>query len=472
MSKAPIVVILDLYYNNIKVYLIFMKLTFCGGARMVTGANYLLESKKGEKFLIDCGLEQGSHYAERQNFKLFPYDPSEITAVFITHSHLDHIGRLPKLIKDGFKGKVFSTPPTKVFAQLILEDSEEILKKEAEREGLDELYTLKDIEKLMACWETVDYHQEIFLGSLVVRFLNSGHILGSSFIEISVEGKNLVFSGDLGNTPPPLIKSLEYLEEGDYCLVESTYGNRIHEPTAALRDLLEDVIEDTIKAGGTLMIPAFAMERTQDLLFHLNELVENKRLPKVPVFVDSPLAIKLSQAYQGFREYFNEETNRFLMIDHTLFNFPGLKKTLTVEESKTINSVPPPKVIIAGSGMSHGGRILHHEFRYLPDPKSTILFIGYQAKGSLGRQILDGAKTVKIFGEEVPVKVQARTISGYSAHADQLQILEWLKPMRFTLKKVFVVQGEEEQSLPLAQKIKDNLAVNAEVPFPAETVML
>jgi len=457
---------------EILITIVFMKLSFYGGARKVTGANYLLESNKGEKFLIDCGLEQGSYYAERQNFEPFPYSPSEIKAVFVTHSHLDHIGRLPKLVKDGFKGKIFSTPPTRVFSRLILEDSEEILKKEAEREKLDYLYSKKDIETLMNYWEKVEYHQEIDLGSLKAKFFNSGHILGSSFIEISLEDKNLIFSGDLGNTPAPIIKPLEYLEEGDYCLVESTYGNQIHQKGIELLDLLEDVIEDTVKAGGTLIIPAFAMERTQDLLFHLNELVKNKRIPTVPIFVDSPLAIKLSEAYQQFQTYFNEETEKFLKIDHHLFDFPGLKKTLSVEESKTINSVPPPKVIIAGSGMSHGGRILHHELRYLPDPKNTILFIGYQAKGSLGRRILDGEKSVKILGEEVFVRAQIKTISGYSAHADQDQILEWLKPMRFSLKKVFVVQGEEEQALPLAQKIKDFLAVASEVPFNGQTVVL
>ncbi|MBI2591755.1 MAG: MBL fold metallo-hydrolase [Candidatus Brennerbacteria bacterium] len=448
-----------------------MKLIFYGGAKIVTGANYFLESN-GFKILIDCGLQQGSNYSERQNFEPFPYNPADISAVFVTHAHIDHTGRLPKLYKDGFRGKVYSTFPTKDFSRLLLEDSEHILRQEAERFHKPPLYSLNDVNGLINVWEGVEYHKKIKIGPFEITFYDAGHILGSAFILVEAEGKKIVFSGDLGNSPPPIIRPTEQLENADYAVMESTYGGRLHEPPAERKEALEDAIEDTVKAGGVLLIPAFAMERTQHLLFELNDLVEHGRIPKAPVFIDSPLAIKLTDVYQKYVKYWNEEAVKQTHSGDELFKFPGLKKTLTTEESKSINNVPPPKIIIAGSGMSHGGRILHHERRYFPDPKSVILIIGYQAVGSLGRQILDGAKTVKMFGEEIPVRCRVKAIGGYSAHADQKGLLWWLNPMRLNLKKVFLVQGEDDQIIPLAQKIKDELAVEAVAPSPNDEFII
>jgi metallo-beta-lactamase family protein len=459
-----------------------MRLTFYGGVGEVTGANYALELggnrgtgqnfNRPEKIMVDCGLHQGSHYAERRNFEPFPYNPKEFRAVFVTHSHLDHIGRLPKLFRDGFTGEIFSTPATKDFAELLLLDSEHILSKEAEREQKPPLYSTDDVKSVMKIWRGIDYHEPIKVGGFTVEFLDAGHILGSAIVKVEAEGKTVIFSGDLGNYPSPVIQPTEKISYADYCLIESTYGDRVHESVDERREMLEDVIEDTVRAGGTLIIPAFAMERTQELLYHLHQLFKEGRVPRVPVFIDSPLAIKLTAVYKKYESYFNEETYKIARSGDDILNFPGLRLTLTTEQSKEINNVPPPKIIIAGSGMSHGGRILHHEIRYLPDPKSTILFIGYQAKGSLGRQILDGAERVKIFGEDVPVRCHKRVIPGYSAHADQPRLLEWLKEMRQSLRKVFVVQGEEEASKTLAQKIKDELAVEAEIPTPGEKVEL
>lgn len=443
-----------------------MKLTFYGGVGEVTGANYLLES--GDiKILVDCGLHQGGGFSEKQNWEPLPYDPKEIAAVFITHAHIDHTGLLPKLVKEGFRGKVYSTPPTKDFANLLLLDSEHILFQEAERHKKPPLYGVRDIEELMARWETVSYHQEIKVGPFKATFHNAGHILGSSIVRVEAKRKTIVFSGDLGNSPAPLIGPTEKLEEADYCLVESTHGSRLRKEEP--KGYVEDIIEDTVKAGGVLMIPAFAMERTQKLLYEINELVENKRVPPVPIFLDSPLAIKMTEVYKKYKDYFDEEAAKLLRGGDALFEFPGLKKTLTTEESKAINGVRPPKVIIAGSGMSQGGRILHHEKRYLSDPKSAILFIGYQAKNSLGRKILEGEKSVKIHGEEVPVRCKVVSIENYSAHADQRQLLEWLYPMRFNLKKAFVVQGEKEAGEALKQKIINDLAVRAEIPESGKT---
>jgi len=448
-----------------------MKLTFFGGVGEVTGSNYFLGSG-ASRVLVDCGLHQGSHYAERRNFEPFPYDPKEIGAVFVTHSHLDHIGRIPKLFKDGFRGEIYSTPATKDFAELLLLDSEHILGKEAEREKKPPIYMVEDVQEVMKVWRKIDYHAPISVGGFKIEFFNAGHILGSSFIKIEAEGKTIVFSGDLGNSPAPIIQSTEKIDFADYCLVESAYGDRVHEKTDQRREMLEDVIEDAVKAKGTLLIPTFALERTQELLYHMNQLFEEGRVPRVPVFIDSPLAIKLTAVYKKYENDFNKETLTVARSGDDILNFPGLRLTLTTEQSKEINGIPPPKIIIAGSGMSHGGRILHHEIRYLPDPKSTILFVGYQASGSLGRQILDGAEKVKIFGEEVPIRCRKVVIPGYSAHADQPRLLDWLRPMRQSLKRVFVVQGEAQESAALAQKIRDELAVQAVIPSAGETVEL
>ncbi len=450
-----------------------MRLTFHGGAGSVTGANYLLESGD-HRVLIDCGLHQGGHYAERENFERFPYDAKRIEAVCVTHAHIDHIGLLPKLARDGFRGTIFSTPPTKDFAELLLLDSEHILTKEAEREGRPPLYVASDIMATMNRWQGVPYYKEFKTGPFRVLFLNAGHILGSSIVQVTDIASNtrIVFSGDLGNSPAPIIMPTDPLPDTEYCVIESTYGNRIHEDTLGRREKLEDVIEDIVRSGGTLLIPAFAMERTQDLLYHLNYLVEEKRVPRIPIFIDSPLAIKLTAVYQKYRSYFNAEASKLIREGDDILNFPGLHVALTTEESKAINSVPSPKVVIAGSGMSHGGRILHHERRYLPDPQSMILFVGYQGKGSLGRAILDGARSIHLFGEEVPVRAEKRILSGYSAHADQPHLLAWLRPRRLNLRQVFVVQGEEEASGALASKIRDELAVRATAPRKGMSVEL
>ena len=453
-----------------------MKIYFYGGAKSVTGSNYLLETEKN-KILIDCGLFQGSHYGEELNYQPFPYDPKTIDAVFVTHAHIDHTGRLPKLIKNGFAGKIYSTAPTKYFAEQLLLDSERLLSKEAENRGEEPLYNIDDVNNAMRHWQKLSYHEKVEIGDLEITFHDAGHILGSAFIIVvsKTDSKKIVFSGDLGNMPAPIVKDTEPLEKTDYVLIESAYGNRLHDDPRRRKDRLKDAIEDTIKAGGTLLIPTFAMERSQELLYELNELVEHGRIPPVPIFVDSPLAIRLTAIYKKYSQdpqYFDSEAIALMRKGDAIFDFPRLTLSLTTEQSKAINNVHPPKVILAGSGMSQGGRILHHEFRYLPDPHSTLLFVGYQTKDSMGRQILNGAKSVKIFGEDIPVNCRVTSISGYSAHADQTLLLNWLKPVRHYIKKVFIVQGEEEEMVPFSQKIRDELAVDAVIPEANQVIDL
>ena len=449
-----------------------MKLHFYGAARSVTGANYLLEIGD-KKILVDCGMFQGSLFADEKNYEPFPYNPKKIDYLFITHAHTDHIGRIPKLIKEGFGGKIICTPPTRDLSELSLIDSAHLIAQEAKIHGRQPIYEESDVAPSMSLFQPAEYGRELNLGGGVTAILrDAGHILGSSIFEFHGEGKKIVFTGDLGNPPTPLLKSTEYVNDADYLVIESAYGNRFHERKEERKNILEDTIEDVVSVGGVLMIPAFAMERTQELLYELNELVENHRIPKIQIFIDSPLAIKATEIYKKYPEYYNKEAAYLIESGDDLFRFPGLKFTQTKEESKTINDAPPPKVIIAGSGMSQGGRIMHHEIRYLPDPKSIFLVIGYQVPGSLGRRILEKSKEVKIFDQPVAVRAQIRAIGAYSAHADQDGLFYFVMQTRKTLKKVFVVQGEEDASLALAQRIRDHLGIDASAPMLYDIVEL
>ncbi len=448
-----------------------MDLTFCGAAGQVTGSNHLLTSGR-HKILVDCGLFQGGSDSEEENFKDFMYDPAEIEAVFITHAHLDHVGRLPKLFQDGFRGKIYSTPATRDCAELILLDSEKLICQAAERHGKPEFCTTGTVEQVMKLWHGVEYHQELQHGDFFATFFDAGHILGSSSIAIKAEGKTIVFSGDIGNYPAPIIKPTEFPVDADYVVMEATYGNEVHDPEATRRDSLEKVIRETVARGGVLMIPAFALERTQEILYFMNELFAEGRIPRVPVFVDSPLAIKLTSIYHKYRRYFNAAANQAIQEGDDIFNFPGLHLTLTAELSKAINEVPAPKIIIAGSGMSHGGRIMHHELRYLSDPLNTILFIGYQAVGSLGRAIMEGAKEISIFGEPITVEAHIEKITSYSAHADLPKLLQWVSGTKKTVKHVFVVHAETDRSSNLVAELKDKLGIDASAAEMAQTVTL
>jgi len=452
-----------------------VKIQFFGAAQEVTGALY--HSRTGNnQFLIDCGLFQGRKFAERRNYKKFPFDASKIDFVLITHAHIDHVGRLPKLIREGFKGKVYTTKGTRDLMRLMLDNSQGLLQREARVLKLKPIYSRADVGKTFNFFEVYEYGKKFKPAeNVTVRFQDAGHILGSSVIELWLAGEKrrvkskskeikIVFTGDLGNYPTPLLRAPVIIKEADYLIIESAYGDRVHEFVKKRKDLLEDVIEETIVRNGVLMIPTFAVERTQVLLSELNELVENGRIPRIPVFLDSPLAIKATAVYRKNRQYFNKKTTRLIYSGDEIFRFPGLKFTLTADESKAINKVNPPKIIIAGSGNSEGGRILHHELRYLSDPASTILIVGYQVAGSLGRRLLEGVKTVKIFGRRVPVRARVAHIGSYSGHADRNHLLKFVKPMRSSLKRVFVVQGEKKSAKSFAKLVEDSFAISTIVP--------
>ena len=333
------------------------KLTFYGGAQEVTGSNYLLETKSNgqkTKILIDCGLVQGTKISEDKNDDPFLYDPSSVSGLFITHAHLDHIGKVPKLVKDGFRGKIFSTPPTRDFAKLMLVDSLGIMEKEARRDKKKRtIYSESDVERAMSQWEVLDYHQELSLpaagGGFKINFREAGHIMGSAMVEIENKGKKILFTGDLGNPPNPLLRDMEKVTDIDFLVIESTYGDREHEKLSGAKLKLERTIENTVRKDGVLMIPAFSLERTQKLLFQIDDLVEHGRIPRVPIFLDSPLAIKATKIYKKYQRYYNENAKDIIRSGDELFQFPGLKMTIATEESKAINNVPPPKIIIARS---------------------------------------------------------------------------------------------------------------------------
>jgi len=354
----------------------------------------------------------------------------------------------------------------------MLEDTAGILSKNREFD-LSKMYSEENIKIVFSQWISFEYHEKINITpNLEVSFKDAGHILGSAMIEFIYNGKKIVFTGDLGNSPSPLLPNTEKITDADYLIMESVYGDRNHETRNDRKKLLEKVIEDNYKRKGTLIIPTFSLERSQELLFELNDLVENSRIPIMPIFFDSPLAIRLTEIFKQFKDYFNDVAKKALSEDKYLFDFPGLHSTLRSEESKMINEAPNPKIIIAGSGMSSGGRIIHHEKHFLPDTKNTILLTGYQATHTLGRLIEEGVKNIRIGGEEVNVKAHVEVILGYSGHKDSDGLFNFVKNMQDSVKKVFVVMGEPKSSMFLVQRIRDNLALDASAPTQGDSVLL
>lgn len=450
-----------------------MKITFYGAAKEVTGSCYLLETEQ-TRIIIDCGLHQGSHICEQDNYDPFPFDASTVDAVVLSHAHLDHCGRVPKLVREGFSGPIISTAPTLALAYLIMEDSTRILGREAAEEGIEPIYNEDDVQQAQSQFEALDYYEQRTLNDVTIELFDAGHILGSTIIRITdSNGKAIVFSGDLGNPPVPLLNPTDRIPDADFVVMESTYGGRIHEDKKDRQLLLKSAIYETVTMGGTLMIPAFAMERTQEILFELNEMVNNKDIPEVPIFLDSPLAIKATRVFQQYSDYFNQETQSIINSGDDVFQFPGLKMTLTTDESKAINAYPAPKVIIAGSGMAQGGRIVHHIRRYIEDEKSQYLIVGYQVNGSLGRRILNGEKTIRVNGEELEVRAKVRAIGGYSAHADRAKLTSWVTGMKGKKPTtIFLTHGEEDQAKALKHHLQQSMDTDIQIPGLNDSIEL
>lgn len=429
-----------------------MRLTFCGADREVTGSNHLLEVGT-DKILIDCGLFQGSQFADAKNYEPFLYDPTRISTVILTHAHLDHCGRIPKLLKEGFRGKIYATAPTAALTEIILLDSAHLLRKEAERDHKPPLFTEEDIADVLAHFHTLGYDEsEVLAEDVTFKLRDAGHILGSAFVEIQALGKRLLFTGDLGNSPAPIIGKLTESLGCDVLISESTYGNRIHEAVAVRERQLRDIIVETVNNEGVLFIPAFALERTQELLHALDHLIETASIPSIKVILDSPMAVKATNIFEEYTKFFNKEAQEHFHKDN-FFHFRNLIMTISHEESEQIVNIPGPKIIIAGAGMMNGGRILHHAINYLPSAKNILLIVGYQAQGTLGRRLLEGERTVKIYGQDVQVNAKIIAIGSYSAHADQQQIMTWLSRMQYFPKQIFLVHGEEQSEEGLKQAI-------------------
>ena len=457
-----------------------MKIKFCGAAISVTGSCHLIITDK-YKILLDCGQFQGGKAMEELNYMDFGFDPSEIDYMFLSHAHIDHCGRIPLLVKRGFKGNIYCTDATADLADIMLKDSGYIHEKEAEwknrkaeragRKFIEPLYTYKDAAASIEFLKPVLYGQTIEINEDIrVRFKDAGHILGSAIIELWIKeaGKEskIVFSGDLGVKGRPILRDPEFIEEADFVIMETTYGNRVHPNNEnSVKDLI-DIILRTKERGGTVVIPSFAVGRTQELIYQLNMFYEENedyrdRLEDLTVYVDSPMATNATEIFRRNAQVFDEETKEYILKGDNPLDFKNLKFTRTSDESRMLNFDPSPKVIISASGMCEAGRIKHHLKHNLWDPKNSVVFVGYQAEGTLGRSIVNGDKDVSIFGEKIHINAEIYNLEGFSGHADREGLLEWISSFTKAPKEIFLVHGEEKSKKDFADSIKKALGREA-----------
>ena len=466
-----------------------MKVTFFGATKTVTGSNFLVEGA-GKKFLVDCGMYQGSAADEFENEAPFLYDVHDIDFMLLTHAHIDHSGRIPKLYNEGYRNEIIATKATCDLCAIMLPDSGHIQEMEAEwknkkreRKGekpIPPIYTAEDAAKSLEIFRPVQYNEIVDIDdNIKVRFNDAGHMLGSAIIEVWItendKQEKLVFTGDLGNNDIPLLSPPTMISDADYLVMESTYGNRLHMRNDDKAKIFLDVVYETLEKGGTVVIPSFAVGRTQEILYELNRIKSEaqddeefykkyKKLMSIPVYVDSPLAISATEVFKENMNLFNEETQEIINEGDNPLEFPGLKFTRTADESKELNASEESSIIISASGMCEVGRIKHHLKHHLWDPNSTILFVGYQAPGTLGRKIVDGEKIVKIFGEEIAVNARVEYIEGYSGHADQEWLMNFVYSFTTPPKHIFLVHGEPEGQLVLKEKLEENTDIPITIP--------
>ncbi len=457
-----------------------LKLSFLGAAQNVTGSCFLLEAD-GRRILVDCGMYQERQFRDR-NWNPFPFEPAELDAVLLTHAHVDHCGLLPKLVREGFRGPVHCTPATAELVEIILLDAGKLQQEDAEfkrrrheREGrrgphpVVPLYTVEDAQRCVPLLAPVPYDVPQDLGGGVEAvFHEAGHILGSSAISIhaGVNGqrRTVLFSGDVGRSDRPILRDPDLLDHADYVVLESTYGDRIHPPETDKEALLAEIINRTHEAGGNVVIPSFSVERAQELLYHLNRLLAADAIPHLMTFVDSPMAIKVTEVFENHPELYDREMQAMVRQNGSPFQFRGLKMCRTVDESKAINHIRGTVLVIAGSGMCTGGRIKHHLVQNIRRPESTILFVGYQAVGTLGRLILDGRPEVRILGQMLPVRARIERIHGFSGHADRDELVEWVSGLRKDPQQVFVVHGEADTAEAFAEHLRQTKRWRVSVP--------
>ncbi len=456
-----------------------MQLKFLGATKTVTGSFFLVETQD-VRFAVDCGLFQGPKEIREKNYKEFIVNPQSIDFLVVTHAHIDHIGLIPKLCKHGFKGPIYCSHATEELANVLLPDSGSIQESEIERKNrklkragkllLEPIYTQQDAVDCLSQFSSLNMDEIINLAPGVeIRLRDAGHILGSCIIEVWVEEDNnklkIVFSGDLGQKNQPIVKDPSIIENADYVVMESTYGNRYHEQISSRSEQLKEVIDETMRKGGNLIIPAFAVERTQDLLYDLSQLYNEGQLaPSINLYIDSPLAIAATQIFQKHIECYDYATRQLMDYSEHPLKLPNLHFSRTREESMMLNNVRNKTIIISASGMCDAGRIKHHLKHNLWRPESTILFVGYQATGTLGRRIVDGEKLVTIHGEKVEVKADIKTIEAYSAHADRKALIDWIKNFVFPPQGIFLVHGEEQSQLALAEVFEKEMKIPVYIP--------
>lgn len=469
---------------------LFMKLTFWGAAGTVTGSMHMLESG-GKRYLLDCGLFQGRRKdADRINRNL-PFDASSVDAVVLSHAHIDHSGNLPTLVKNGFSGPIFTTPATIDLCNWMLRDTAHIQEKDAEfvnkrlekrkarnlENGVVEpLYTMADAERTLPLFQPVPYHSPHVLGpTLSYESYDAGHILGSSSVVLqdSTDSRvRLIFSGDVGRPNLPIIRDPEPMPPAEYLILESTYGGRLHKNVSHVINKLADVVIRTARRGGRIIVPAFAVGRTQQLVLLLHQLTKEKRIPNIPIFVDSPLAINVTAVHRDHPECFDEETREYLQHGEDPFGFSRLQYIREATESKKLNDLHGPFVVISASGMAEQGRILHHLRNNIEDPRNTVLITGFQAQDTLGRKLVEKWPEVQIFGEPMRVRAEISSLDELSAHADQSELMAWIRPLVPTLRKVFLVHGEAQQSATFAKLLHSEYNLEVAVPGPGQSFEL